>query len=106
MSRFHQRLRKRMENPEFADGYREMAAELELVRRLDEARERLNISKKELAERMGKRREVVSRLFNAEDANPTLETLLELLTALGVTADITLRQAVEDEEPLRVTMAV
>jgi hypothetical protein len=28
MSRFHQRLRKRMENPEFAAGYREMSAEL------------------------------------------------------------------------------
>lgn len=106
MSRFHQRLHKRLENPEFAAGYREMSAELALLRSLDEAREHLRISKEELAARMGKHREVVSRLFNTPDANPTLETLLELLTALGITADITLRPSNEGEEPITVAMAV
>ncbi len=104
MSRFDQRLRKRMENPEFAAGYREMSAELALVRALDQAREQLQISKEELAARMGKHREVVSRLFNTPDANPTLDTLLELLTALGLTADITLRPSSEGEEPMKVAM--
>ena len=106
MSRFDQRLHKRMENTEFAAGYREMSAELALVRALDQAREQLQISKEELAERMGKHREVVSRLFNTPDANPTLETLLELLSALGLTADITLRLSSEGEEPMKVAMAV
>jgi hypothetical protein len=51
LNRFDQRLRKRMEHPEFAAGYREMSAELALVRALDQAREQLQISKEELAER-------------------------------------------------------
>ena len=49
MSRFEQRLRARLENEEFAAGYREMAAELDLVRALDQAREQLHVSKEELA---------------------------------------------------------
>lgn len=36
-----------------------------------------------------------SCLLNDEVANPTLETVLELLTALGLTAEITLRFAQE-----------
>src|SRR5947207_15927276 len=64
VSRFEQRLRARLENEEFAAGYREMAAELDLVRALDEAREQLHVSKEELAARTGRRRESVSRLFN------------------------------------------
>ena len=102
MSRFEQRLRKRLRNEEFAEGYREMTAELALLQALDDAREQLQVSKEELASRMGRRREAVSRLLNADDANPTLATLTELLTALGLTADITLRRATEDDVPIRV----
>jgi transcriptional regulator with XRE-family HTH domain len=106
MNRFEQRMRKRLQNPEIAAGFREQAAERELLRRLEEAREHLQISKEELATRMGRHREAVSRLLNATDVNPTLETLVELLMALGITADITLRLATEGEEPIRVAMAV
>lgn len=106
MSRFHQRLQKRLQNPKFAAGYLEASAELALVRALEDIRERQGISKEELANRMGKHREAVSRILTASDANPTLETLLEMLTALHITADITLRPATEDEEPIKVKMAV
>src|SRR5438067_12648136 len=73
MSRFHQRLRKHLDNEEFAAGYREMSAELELIQAIEATREKLHVSKEELAARMNKRREAVSRVLTADDANPTLD---------------------------------
>ena len=55
---------------------------------------------------MGRRRETVSRLLNAQDANPTLETITELLSALGIVADITLRRAEDNEHPIHIEMAL
>ena len=104
MNRFEQRLRKRLENEEIAEGYREMAAELELMRAIDDARKHLQMTQEQLAERMGKKREAVSRLLSADDINPTLNTIVELLSALNLTADITIRQAEEGEGPINVAM--
>lgn len=104
MNRFEQRLRKRLQNEEIAAGYREMDAELELMRAIDTIRKYQHMSQEQLATRMGKRRETVSRLLSADDVNPTLNTLIELLSALNLTADITLRQAKEGERPIKVAM--
>ncbi len=79
-----------------------MAAELELMRALDEVRKRLNLSQEQLAKRMGKKREAVTRLLSDDEVNPTLDTLIELLSALQLTADITLRRAREGEGPITV----
>ena len=68
-----------------------------MIQALEEARKALHITEKELAERMGKHRAAITRLFNASDANPTLETITALLSALGLHADITLRPALPDE---------
>lgn len=89
---------------EFVAGYREMAAELELVHALDERRRQQHITQEELAVRMGKKRESLARLFSAEDSNPTLDTLLELLSVLHLTADIHLRHAEEGENSIRVVI--
>ncbi len=102
MNRFEQRLQKRLQNEEVAAGYREMAAELELMRALDEVRKQLNLSQEQLAKRMGKKREAVTRLLSDDEVNPTLDTLIELLSALQLTADITLRRAREGEGPITV----
>jgi transcriptional regulator with XRE-family HTH domain len=106
MNRFEQRLKKHLQNPEFADGYREMDAELALLAALEQVRESLHISKEELATRMGRKRESVSRLLTAEEANPTLETLTQLLSALGIVADIKIRRAAEGEQPIHIEMAL
>ena len=102
MNRFEQRRQKLLQNEEVAAGYREMAAELELMRALDEVRKQLNLSQEQLAKRMGKKREAVSRLLSGDEVNPTLDTLIELLSALQLTADITLRRAREGEGPITV----
>lgn len=104
MNRFEQRLQNRLQNKEIAAGYQEMAAELELMRAIDTARKNQHMSQEQLAALMGKKREAVSRLFTADDVNPTLNTLIELLSALKLTADITLRQAREGEGPIKVAM--
>ena len=102
MHRFEQRLQRRLQNEEFAVGYREMDAELELMRALDSIRKQQHMSQETLAAIMGKKREAISHLFSADDSNPTLDTLIELLSALKLTADITLRQAKEGEGPIKV----
>ena len=102
MNRFEQRLRKRLQNEEIAEGYREMAAELELMQAIDTMRKHQHITQEKLAAQLGKKREAISRLLSADDVNPTLNTLIELLSALQLTADITLRRAKEGEGPLKV----
>jgi transcriptional regulator with XRE-family HTH domain len=102
MNRFEQRLQKRLQKKAIAEGYREMDAELELMRAIDSIRKQQHMSQETLAAIMGKKREAISRLFSADDSNPTLDTLLELLSALKLTADITLRQAKEGEGPIKV----
>jgi transcriptional regulator with XRE-family HTH domain len=100
MNRFQQRRQKRLQQPEIAAGYQEMRAELELMRALDAVREEMHITKEELAQRMGRKREAISRIFHDADANPTLDTITDLLLALGVTAEITLRRAQAGETPI------
>ena len=104
MSRFHQRLQQRLRDPEFAAGYEEMESELQLVEALNLLRERANLSTEELAQRMGRQRTAVSRLFNASRSNPTLDTLTDLLRAMGFTAEVRLRPAREGEPPIQIEM--
>ncbi len=84
MTRFEQRLRKRLQDTEFAEGYREMSAELDLMHAIEAFRQHQHTSQEVLAERMDTKREAISRLLSSEQANPTLETLLELFSALGL----------------------
>jgi len=102
MNRYEQRRQKRLQNPAIAAGYREMSAEIQLMHALDEIRKRTNMTKEDLAVQMGTRREVVSRLLNGTEVNPTLDTLIEMLDALKFTADIRLRPSKEGEEPLKI----
>lgn len=102
MNRYEQRRQKRLQNPAIAAGYREMSAEIQLMHALDTIRQQANITKEALAMQMGTRREVVSRLLNGTEVNPTIDTLIEILSALRFTADIRLRPSREGEEPLRI----
>jgi len=104
MNRFEQRLQKRLQNEESAVGYREMSAEIELMQALDTVRKQQHMSQENLAELMGKKRETISRLLSSDESNPTLHTLIELLSALKLTADITLRQSKEGEGPIKVAI--
>jgi DNA-binding phage protein len=77
----------RMKKAEFAAAYTEERAVIDstdaLLRTLDEARLLVGVSKADLARQIEARPEIVRRLFTAKDSNPTLETVLKLVNALG-----------------------
>lgn len=104
MTRFHQRLQQRLRDPEFAAGYQEMDGELQLIEAINMLREQSCMSMEELARRMGRSRPAVSRLFNVARPNPTLDTFIDLLSALGLTAEVTLRPSHEGDRALKVAI--
>jgi len=70
-----------LNDPEFAAAFYDMSAEIALLQVLEQARKALNVSEKELAERMGVQRTTVTRLFNASHPIPTLDTISDILRA-------------------------
>jgi DNA-binding phage protein len=84
---FDRYFKQRMENPEFAEAYREARAEIDatdtLVRVLDEARKRMGLSKADLARKIQAKPEILRRLFTMEGPNPTMSTVLKIAAALG-----------------------
>lgn len=105
MSRFEQRAEQHLQHPEVAAGYGEMETELQLVRALNALRQQQHLTHEELAQRMGRQRASLSRLLSAEHPNPRLDTLSDLLVALGITAEVHLRPAREGEPPIQVDLA-
>ena len=105
MSRFHQRLHEDLNDPEFAAAFYDMSAEIALLQVLEQARKALNVSEKELAERMGVQRTTVTRLFNAAHPNPTLDTISEILRARGLQAEIKVSPASPEDAaiPIKAT---
>lgn len=78
---------ERMKAPAFATEYQKARAEIDatdqLIRALDAARERLGITKTELAHRINAKPALVRRLLTAADGNPTMNTVLKVASALG-----------------------
>lgn len=78
---------RRMKDAAFASAYANARTVIDstdaLVRALDEARLLVGVSKADLARQIETRPEIVRRLFTANDANPTLATVLKLADALG-----------------------
>lgn len=100
---FDKYLAARMKDAAFAKAFRGARAEIAsidaLVRSLDKARLLEGVSKAELARRIGMRPEVVRRLFTARSANPTLDTTLRLVRALGLR--LHLQPSHEQEQAVR-----
>ena len=102
MSRFEQRVRRRLQSSEeFRDGFQEGAAEFNLAQALDRARVERNLTKAELARRMGRERAFVSRKLTHPE-NIELETLTLMLRSLGKRADIVIRDARRGDATLSV----
>ena len=104
MNRFEQRLQKRLQNEEFAAGYREMAAELELMHAIEMLCKHRHMMQEKFAVHIEQKQEAVPHLLSVDDVNPMMHTFIELLHALNLTADITIRQAREGEGLIKITM--
>jgi DNA-binding phage protein len=79
---------KQMKRPRFAAEYARARAEIgaidDLIRALDEQRVAIGMTKAELARRVSTSPEIVRRLLTADDANPTMETVLRIAEAVGL----------------------
>lgn len=102
MSRFEQRVRRRLaSDPEYRAGFEEGVAEFNLATALDQARQERQLTKADLARRMGVEHAFVSRHLN-HPQNLKLATLASFLESLGKRAEIVIRDARPDEPTLRV----
>lgn len=73
---------------------------LEVTERICEEMEEQDISRSELAERLGVSRQYITNFLNTP-SNTTLKTIVEMASALDLEVDVTLRPRTEakDEEP-------
>src|SRR5579859_802909 len=79
---------------------RAVTAAAELVSSIEELRTSMNMSKSEVARRLGKQLSAISRSLTSEDSNPTVVTLLEMLDAMGVKVEVTVGPRMSRREPL------
>ncbi|HEY7932436.1 MAG TPA: XRE family transcriptional regulator [Solirubrobacteraceae bacterium] len=111
---FDQFLEGQLADPSFRAGFEKKLAKIksiaEVLQIIEAARERENIPKAELARRMERKPEAISRLLRGQGANPTLDTLIDLIDAIGLELDIRIRrQPVKrsgDYSPLKVHSTV
>jgi len=68
---------------------RAITAAAQLIASIEELRTSMNMSKSEVARRLGKQLSAISRSLTSEDSNPTVVTLLEMLDAMGVRVRVT-----------------
>jgi len=79
---------------------RAVTAAAQLVASIEELRSSMNMSKSEVARRLGKQLSAISRSLTSEDSNPTIVTLLEMLDAMGVKVAVTVEPRSSQREPL------
>lgn len=93
---FEEFLDSQLTDPEFRAGFERKLAKVrgiaEVLNVIETVRERENIPKAEVARRMERKPEAISRLLRGEGANPTLETLVDLIDAIGLELDIRIRR--------------
>ena len=81
-------LQQDLQDPEFRRAFvletMRIAATDDIVNAFDEARERAGISKADLARAIGMEPASLRRLFSAQTPNPTIGTLSDIATALGL----------------------
>jgi transcriptional regulator with XRE-family HTH domain len=70
-----------------------------LIATFEAFRESQGTSKAEIARRADLYREAVSRLLTAENPNPTLKSIIQLLAGLDLHMEITIRPTRQDDSP-------
>jgi DNA-binding phage protein len=83
---FDRFLDEKLRDPSFRKDYEAARAEIDatdtLIRALEGARAGQGLTKAELARRISVKPEIVRRLLTDKDGNPTIDTVLKLVTAL------------------------
>lgn len=85
---FDRRFDKWMQDPEFAESYKQHRARIDaidaLMRIIDEERERQHLTKTDLAERIDAQPAAIRRLFSQARPNPQIGRLVDMAHELGL----------------------
>lgn len=85
---FDRRFDKWMQDPEFAESYKQHRARIDaidaLMRVIDEERERQHLTKTDLAERIDAQPAAIRRLFSQSRPNPQIGRLVDMAHELGL----------------------
>jgi len=87
MSDFRDFLDKQMQDPEFKKEWDALEPEFAIIQAMIDARKTTGLTQKQLAERTGIAQGDISRIENG-NANPSLNTLKRLATAMDMTLKI------------------
>ena len=79
---FRETLNQQMKDPEFKAEWEASEAEYQIIKTMLEARQRKNITQKQLSDVTGIAQADISRIENG-NANPSLQTLVRLAEGLG-----------------------
>lgn len=89
-------LQHRLHDPEYREAYEDALERIKevdtVIRAFDARREELQLTKADLARRIGVKPEAIRRLFSAERPNPTLATIVALARALDLDVQPTPRE--------------
>lgn len=93
---FEDFLNDQLTDPSFKAGFERKLAKVKSIAQvlyvIESVREQQNVPKAEIARRMDRKPEAISRLLRGEGSNPTLDTLVDLVDALGLELDIRIRR--------------
>lgn len=88
MSRtFRESLNEQLRDPEFKEEWDALEPEFQVIRAMIDARQKKQLTQKELAEITGIAQADISRMENG-NANPSLQTLKRLAAGLGMTVKV------------------
>ncbi|MCL4367711.1 MAG: helix-turn-helix transcriptional regulator [Actinobacteria bacterium] len=100
---FDQLRAKYVDTPERVAEYERTVQTVMTIRKflmaMDGERERLGLSKAALARRIGMDPSVVRRLFSSDASNPTLKTVIEMLSALDIDVELRLARRPSPQPP-------
>lgn len=77
-----------------------MSTSAEILGLFEEQRQLKGLTKADIARTLDAQRPAISRLLESDSANPTVRTLVRLIYALGLHAEITFRKARKSDERL------
>lgn len=87
MKTFNDMLEKQLEDDEFRKEYETIQPEIDIIKALVDARNSLNLTQKELAERTGINQADISKIENGT-RNPSLNLLKRLADGMGMVLKI------------------
>lgn len=87
MKTFNDMLEKQLEDDEFRKEYEAIQPEIDIIKALVDARNSLNLTQKELAERTGINQADISKIENST-RNPSLNLLKRLADGMGMVLKI------------------